>query len=153
MSDPLLAFPVLQDLGKAERRRLEGYLEERRHAKGDVVWSEHDESREALLLLEGSVRIEAQERVCGSVGAGEVLGGLSLVAIGPRECSATATEDVRLYALTRESYLRLRTEAPALALLLQECVLRSFAGAVRSLLSGIASSEAPEVPDEAAASS
>ncbi len=37
----------------------------------------------------------------------------------------------------------MRTETPALALLVQEGILRSFAGAVRSLLSGIAEPPTP----------
>ncbi len=138
MSDALAAFKLFDDLAAADREQLEGYLEERTHAAGDRLFPESDESNEALLLLEGSVEVETQEGVCGTLGAGSLLGGLSLVAIGSRECSATALEDVRLYALTRESYLRMRGEAPALALQVQESILRSFAGAVRSMLSGIA---------------
>ena len=143
MSDPLAAFKLFDDLGAADREQLEGYLEERTHAAGDPVFSENDESSEALLLLEGSVEVEAEERSCGTLRAGEVIGGLSLIAIGSRECSAVALEDVRLYALTREAYLRMRAETPALALLVQEGILRSFAGAVRSLLSGIAEPPTP----------
>ena len=143
MSDPLAAFKLFDDLGAADREQLEGYLEERTHAAGDPVFTERDESSEALLLLEGSVEVEAQERVCGTLRAGSVLGGLSLIAIGSRECSARALEDVRLYALTRESYLRMRAEAPALALQVQESILRSFAGVVRSMLSGVAEPAAP----------
>ena len=143
MSDPLAAFKLFDDLGAAEREQLESYLEERTHAAGDPVFTEKEESSEALLLLEGSVEVEARERTCGTLRAGSVLGGLSLVAIGSRECSAIALEEVRLYALTRESYLRMRAEAPALALLVQESILRSFAGAVRRVLSGMAEPAAP----------
>ncbi len=143
MSDPLAMFKQFEDLGAADREQLEGYLEERTHAAGDRLFPESDESNEALLLLEGSVEVESQERVCGILRAGSLLGGVSLVVIGSRECSAKALEDVRLYALTREAYLRMRVEAPALALQVQESILRSFAGAVRGLLSAIDEPAAP----------
>jgi hypothetical protein len=38
-------------------------------------------------------------------------------------------------SLTREAYLRLRDDVPALALRLQEAVLRSFSSLVRSVVS------------------
>jgi CRP-like cAMP-binding protein len=63
-----------------------------------------------------------------------VLGGLCLVSVGLRECDAVAAETSQLLCLSRESYLRLRSDQPALALQLEEAILRNFSSLVRNML-------------------
>lgn len=134
MRSPLEAFHLFDDLGGDDRLKFEEYLEERCFGDGQSVFLYHDESGEALLVAEGSVRIEREGETRCVLGPGHVLGGVSLVAIGTRECTAIADGPVRLFALNRGAYLRLRSEAPHLALVVQESILRSFAGSVRTLI-------------------
>lgn len=138
MSKPLADFALLEDLSHNDQLSLRGYLEEREHDDGETVCWERDESSEALMVLEGKLRIVSGGRSCGSLGSGEVLGALSLTSIGARECSAVAEGPVRLLALTREAYLRMRSDAPQLALGLQEGILRSLSDCVRDLLRKVA---------------
>jgi CRP-like cAMP-binding protein len=98
------------------------------------VFAAGEEAAELFLVEAGRVRIEAGGRAFGSLGAGEALGALSLVAIGARQCDAIAEGEVALLALSREAYLRLRGEAPSVALAVQESILRRFAGSVRAVL-------------------
>jgi CRP-like cAMP-binding protein len=128
------SFALLEDLGAGDRGCLGGYLEYRRFSRGQHVFSTGEEAAELFLVAEGRVRIEAAGRPYGALGAGEVFGALSLVAIGSRQCEAIADDDVTLLALSREAYLRLRSEAPAVALAVQESILRRFSASVRAVL-------------------
>ena len=100
-----------------------------------------DENRTAL---EGAVTIRADGQNVSELGPGEVLGALSLVSIGRRECDAVCAAPTRVMSLTRERYLRLREDLPSLALCLQEAVLRSFASLVRGAV-GDSRAAAPAV--------
>ena len=134
MSDPLTRCAVLQDLGSNDRKLLRDYMEERSVEAGSALFYAGEEASDLLIVAEGCVRVETDGQARGVVGPGEVLGGLSLVAIGTRACTAKAEDAVRVLALSREAYLRLRTEAPMIALVVQESILRSFAGSVRGVL-------------------
>jgi CRP-like cAMP-binding protein len=127
-------FALLQDLGDGERHRLEAYLEQRRLEPGQTVFRAGEEAAELYLVAQGRVRIDVGGRPFGALGAGDALGALSLVAIGARQCDAIAEDDVSLLALSREAYLRLRVDAPSLALAVQESILRRFTTSVRAVL-------------------
>jgi CRP-like cAMP-binding protein len=151
VSRDLDRFALLAALCEAERDALGRYLEERRFAAGAQLFDCGEESHELLLVLEGRVRLARGGRELGLVGAGETLGGLGLTRVGQRACAAHAAEAVRALALDRAAYHRLRVDAPATALSLQEAVARDFASAVAEALAaleGAAFDDAPEVDAE-----
>jgi len=130
--DPLEGFPLLEELERAERLALLPYLSERRYESGRSLFRSGREAEELLFLLEGEARVEVRRQPLCSVGAGDLIGGLSLLVVGRRRCDVVAQSVVRAFALERTAYLRLRKEAPSVALVIQEAVLRSFARAVGS---------------------
>jgi CRP-like cAMP-binding protein len=127
----LSKFELLSELGEHGRELLCDFLRERHLRAGQGVFRAGDEAEELLLLVEGQVRLSAQGESLGLVRPGSAIGGASLVTIGNRECDAIAENPVVLLVLSRESYLRLRSDAPDVALALQEGILRDFAGVVR----------------------
>jgi CRP-like cAMP-binding protein len=134
VSAELDTFALLHELSKEERASLMQFLNERRFDAGDQLFDVHDESEEMLLLVEGRVRLQSSGANEGFLEAGQVLGAASLVLVGNRMCAAFADGPVRVLALARESYLRLRSDYPRLALCLQEAIVHHFASDVRSLL-------------------
>jgi len=134
MSTGLDAFALLHELSSEERAHFEKFLTERRFDPGDQLFDVHDESEEMLLLLEGRVRLQSSGVSEGFVEAGEVMGAASLVLVGNRMCAAYADGPVRVLSLARESYLRLRSDLPRVALCLQEAIVHHFASDVRQLL-------------------
>jgi CRP-like cAMP-binding protein len=132
--NPLREFPLLQDITENDRRTLGEYARERRFDQGQKLFREGGEADSLLFLIEGRVRLELKGEEIGSIERGDVLGALSLFAIGTRECDAVAEEPTRVLALSREGYLRMRADDPAIALRLQEGILRSLASAVRDSL-------------------
>ncbi|MEE9281509.1 MAG: cyclic nucleotide-binding domain-containing protein [Myxococcota bacterium] len=132
MSADLGKFELLQELSEAQHDALAELLEERQLAAGDFVFRCGEEAAELFLIADGSIRLEIKRRELGVLRAGESIGAVSLAVVGNRQCDAVALESTSLLALNREGYLRLRADAPAVALALQEGILRSFAGFLRS---------------------
>jgi len=135
MIEFLAKFELLQELGDDGLELLAEFVEERRLCAQDYAFRAGDEAEELLLIVDGDLRLERKGRQLGRIRAGNAVGSVSLVAIGNRECDAIAENPVLLLVLSRESYLRLRSDAPQLALGLQEAVLREFANYVREAVS------------------
>jgi CRP-like cAMP-binding protein len=148
VSEDLGAFPLLQELPEAEQETLERYLEERSIEPDTRLFVPGDESDSLHLVVEGRIRLERGGKRVGSLGKGEVLGGLGLAIIGIRECSAVVEEPSRILLLDRAAYHRLRVDAPEIALSLQEALVRDFAAAVRETLDELAEMVGPHAEDE-----
>ncbi len=130
MKDPLGAFPVLDELGKDRRITLLPYLAEREYSEGRTLFRAGEESQELLLVVDGKLRIELHGSEICTLGPGEIIGGLSLLVVGRRRCDILAASDVRVLTMERATYVRIKSDAPALALAVQEAVLTAFARAI-----------------------
>jgi CRP-like cAMP-binding protein len=135
MTALLDGFPLLSELSSDERASLEACMEARELDVGSVLFHAGEEADALYLVIEGAVAIRAEGQSVSELGAGEVLGALSIVTVGMRECEASGATPTRLLSLTREGYVRLREDLPALALRLQEAILRNFSTLVRGVLS------------------
>jgi len=134
MNEKLGRFPLLGELIDSERGVLAEFLTERELDAGSTLFRTNEEAEELYFVTRGSLAIKADGQTVGELGAGEVLGALCLVSVGLRECDAVAIETSQLLCLSRESYLRLRSDQPALALKLEEGIVRSFSSLVRNIL-------------------
>ena len=136
-SEMLSKAAMLDELGEAGREVLAEFLEKRSYADGFLLFQQKQEASELLVVSQGSVGLRKGGEVIASLGVGECLGGVSLVAIGTRECEAFADGEVEVLALTRESYLRLRADYPGVALDLFEGILRHLSSALRDILGAL----------------
>jgi CRP/FNR family cyclic AMP-dependent transcriptional regulator len=134
MSLPLEKLTLFEEVGEEDRVLLEDFLSARTIPPGFQIFGSGDEASELLVVSAGEVALRLQSQEIGRLGPGDMLGGISLVAIGKRECEAIAEGEAEILFLTRENYLRLRSDYPHIALLLQEGVLRNVAETLRSLL-------------------
>lgn len=132
--DVLDKFSVLAELSSDEKETLSEFLDPLRVSDAKYIFRAGDESDSLLLIAEGRVRLEHDGEVHGAVGVGEVLGGVGLVLIGRRPTDAVADGPVLCLSLTRERYLRIRSESPSIALKLLEGVLQGFAQATRKFM-------------------
>jgi CRP-like cAMP-binding protein len=131
----LKGFALLAELGEEERELLVELLEPVVLAAGEQLFAEGQEADGLLLVERGSVELSSgRAGALGHVGAGDTLGSISLVAVGPREATAVAREASRLWLLSRESFRRLAYDAPRAACRILEAALADFAGAVRDEL-------------------
>lgn len=134
MNETLSKAPMLDELGEAGRELLEEFLEERSYADGFLLFQQNEEASELLVVSRGRVGLRKGGEVIASLGAGDCLGGVSLVVIGTRECEAFADGEVEVLVLTRQSYLRLRADCPGVALDLLEGIVRHVSLALRDAL-------------------
>lgn len=80
--------------------------EQRKLVKGQILFEEGDAGTEAFLISSGAIEIYrrgAIEQSLATLGAGELLGELSLIDDQPRAASARAAEDSVLIVLSKES--------------------------------------------------
>lgn len=134
MTPGLDGFPLLSELSADDRAALEVCLEARELDAGSTLYRAGEEAEALYFVVEGAVAVKDNGQVLCELTAGEVLGGLSIVSIGKRECEVVGAVPTQLRSLTREGYQRLREDTPALALRLQEAILRSFSALVRGVL-------------------
>lgn len=137
MSDALAKAAILEELGESGRETLSDFLEPRTYEDGFLLFQEDQEASEMLFISDGQVALRKDGEEIACLAEGDSLGCVSLVVIGRRECEAVANGRVEALALTRQSYLRLRADYPAVALDLQEGILRQVSGAARELVDDI----------------
>lgn len=134
MSAALNKAALLAEFGSDDRATLLDFLEAREVEEGRALFRRGDESQEMYLLVEGTLRLEVDGRDAGVIAPGDAVGTMSLVRMGGRQCAALAQERCRVLVLSRASYLRLRSEAPGVALLLQEAISQHVAAELLQLL-------------------
>ena len=136
----LKRFSLLSDLTDSDREALAELLEPIELAPGRQCFREGQEAEGLLLIDRGELRLESERSgELGSSGEGTVLGGLSLLVVGPREVTAIAVEPTRVLQLSRTAFLRLAEDHPRTALRLIQAITAELAGAVREGLDDIAS--------------
>ena len=134
MSDApeLKAFALLAELSEEERELVTDLLEHVELDPGEQLFCEGQEAECLVLIEKGTLDLtSARAGALGQVGAGESLGALALVAVGPREITAVAGEAASIWVLSRESFRRLCEDAPRAACRILEAALADFAAAVR----------------------
>jgi len=131
----LKPFALVEELSEEEREILCEELQREELASGEALFEEGAESDGMALLVEGELTLESRESgALGRVGAGAVLGALSLVAPGTRETSAVAASPCVVAWLDRSGFRRLVHDAPGVACKLQEAIVREAAGWLREAL-------------------
>jgi CRP-like cAMP-binding protein len=126
MIDPaeLKRFPILAELGEAEREAVADELEAVALEPGTRLFSEGEAGGSLWLLLEGCVRVASERHALrAELGAGETLGALSLAG-GPRRASVETTSRCRALRLGREGLARLAAHDPPAAERLLESIAR-----------------------------
>jgi CRP-like cAMP-binding protein len=134
VSASLDGVDLVQHWAQADRATLLEFLEPRSIEEGRALFRAGEESADLYFLVDGALRLEVAQRETGALGAGEVLGSMSLVGMGDHVCAALATKASRVLVLSRESYLRLRADHPAIALQLQEAIVARIATDLRKAL-------------------
>jgi CRP-like cAMP-binding protein len=128
----LKSFALLAELSEDERELLAELLERHSFDDGEQVFAEGQESEGLVLVEQGALLLSAKRAgALGQLVAGESLGAVSLVTVGPREATAVASGATRIAVLSRESFRRLIEDAPRGACRILEGALSDLAGAVR----------------------
>jgi CRP-like cAMP-binding protein len=117
MSEPetvsfLAGSPLLEGRDEHDLVQLARAMRGRRVAAGDVLWTEGDEARELLFVLDGEVGVElgapgGRTVEIARVGSGGVLGEVGLLEGGTHTMTVRAIEPTGLLALSRHDFAAL----------------------------------------------
>lgn len=125
----LRSIPLFAGFGRREIERLGQLVDEVDLPEGRVLMRQGDSGNEALVIIEGSARVERDGRLIAERTNGDVIGEIALVSEGPRTATVTLTAPSRLLVVGHREFHTLMDEMPDVRLK----VLSELARRVRDL--------------------
>lgn len=124
---------------------LEALFVERRLPAGEMLFHEGDPSDGLYWVRSGRLRVfrkvspahdpkQKQEQLLALLGAGQMIGEMSLVEEAPRSADVAAQEESVLYHLSKEGYEKLKREHPRTALRIQDLLVVTLSLRLREAL-------------------
>ena len=83
---------------------------------GAVIFEQGSEGDMMYVIIEGEVDIEVDGKHFGEVGAGGIVGEMSLIEPGPRSATVKARTDVKLYPVNQRQFNFLVQQTPTFPL-------------------------------------
>lgn len=114
--DLLRTIPLFAGLDRRELERLGQLCDQVDMPAGRALMRQGEPGSEAIVIVEGSARIERDGRTIAERGAGEVLGEIALLSEVPRTATVTLTEPSTLLVLGRREFHTLLDEMPEVRL-------------------------------------
>jgi CRP-like cAMP-binding protein len=134
----LKAFAPFAELSEAEREEIGELLEARHLSPGETLFAEGDDADALVLVVDGSLELSSRRtREKITVGSGAVIGGLSLLAVGPRETTALGAGRAEVRLLRRAEFLRLAEDNPRAACRIATALAADAAAAARQALEAL----------------
>lgn len=90
---------------------------------GSTIFSEGEAGHIMYVVLEGSIRLSVKGKDIETLGAGAVLGEMSLIDAAPRSATATALTDCRLVAITEQRFSFMVQQTPKFALQIMRVIV------------------------------
>ena len=96
---------------------------------GTMIIDQGQTGREAFVIVEGDVTVKRNNRKVATLGAGTVVGEMSLLDKGPRTATVICDTDCTLLVIDQRRFLGVVQEIPAIS----QKLLASLAGRIREL--------------------
>jgi CRP/FNR family transcriptional regulator, cyclic AMP receptor protein len=100
----LRAIPMFAELSKAALARIDSRMAEITVDPGSVLTTENESGREAFIIADGVAEVRVGGVPVSSVGAGDLVGEMSLLDRGPRTATVVALTPLRVYVLDRQEF-------------------------------------------------
>ena len=114
--DLLKSVPLFAGCTKSELKQLASSTDEVDLREGYVLMREGRPGREFFVLIDGNVRVTANDKKIADLSGGDWFGEIALLTKVPRTATITATSDVRALVLTDRSFRRVVETMPSIAL-------------------------------------
>ena len=129
MQDRLRTAPLFAALDDDAANALRSSMVDQRLTKGDVLFSEGEPGEKLYLIESGKIKLshtasDGRESIIAVLGAGEMLGELSLFDPGPRTATAIAVTNTKVVSLSHEALLPWLVGRPDLAVSLLAALAR-----------------------------
>ena len=96
----LKQIPIFSHLSDEEAKRLAAFATETSVADGQILMKEGDYSTELIAIEEGTADVIQHGQKIASLGKGDLIGEMGLLAREPRNADVVATSPMRLLKLT-----------------------------------------------------
>ena len=130
---------ALADLSEAEARAVVGFMQLRRVKHGTVLIREGEVTHTdfMMLILEGEVLVDNEvtsmddSMVMSIIGPGTLIGEMGVLDAAPRSATCTATSDLAVAVMSRESLLKLIQGNPAVGARLMLAISKRLSDRLR----------------------
>lgn len=113
--DTLAQISLFSDLSKADVKKLARLMTPVDIKAGREFITEGKPGREAFILLEGTASVRRGKRLIATLGPGDFIGEMSVIAGYPRSATVTAETDLVCEVLNRREFSSLLDEVPTIA--------------------------------------
>ncbi|MFY0582076.1 Crp/Fnr family transcriptional regulator [Cystobacter fuscus] len=120
-SQLLAQIPMFEQLSEEDLGHLSGLMQQRRYAKGEVIFHKGDVGTALFIVRRGEVAIrlsssEGREVILSMLHRGDSFGELALLDGEPRSTDAVAREETHLLSLHQEDFRRFLADRPRVAM-------------------------------------
>ncbi len=123
-NDIAATLPIFADLSKADLRKVTALMTPVDLKAGQQFIKEGTPGREAFFIIDGNATVRRGGRVLATLGPGDVIGEMSVLAGTPRSASVTAETPMRVEVLNRREFSALLDEVPGLAKKIMTAVIK-----------------------------
>jgi CRP-like cAMP-binding protein len=109
----LKSIPLFSELSEAEAKRLAAFANETSIAEGQILMKEGDYSTELIAIEEGTADVVKGGQKIASLGPGDLIGEMGLLAREPRNADVIATSPMMVLRLTHWEIRRMSAETVA----------------------------------------
>ncbi len=113
--ESLKNVPLFNACSKKELETVAKAADEIMMTEGSLIVDQGQTGREAFVILSGEVTIKRSGRKVATLGAGDVVGELSLLDHGPRSASAICATDCTLLVIDQRRFVSVLNDVPSIA--------------------------------------
>ena len=118
--DRLARLPLFADLDDAQRAEIAACVREVTLEPNTTLAAQGDNAYEFFVIEDGQAEVRKDGEVIGSVGQGDVVGEIGLLATGARTATVVSTTPMTLVAMFAREFRQIEKSTPAIAKTLRE---------------------------------
>jgi CRP-like cAMP-binding protein len=127
--DSLRNVPLFSACTKKELEKVAKAVDEITMTAGTLLVDQGQTGREAFVVIDGAVAVKRNGRKIATLGAGDVVGELSLLDHGPRTATAVCETDCTLLVIDQRRFLGVIDDVPSIS----HKLLAALASRIRDL--------------------
>lgn len=113
-TDLLKGVPLFADCSKRELREISQHADEVTLPAGYALTTEGASGQELVVIVEGAADVRRKGRKINTVGAGDFVGEIALIADTPRTATVTTTVETYALVLSRRDFRALMKHVPSI---------------------------------------
>ena len=112
--DLLKRVPLFADCSKRELREISQHADEVTLPPGYALTTEGASGQELVVIVEGAAEVRRNGRKINTVGTGDFVGEIALIADVPRTATVRTTEETHALVLSRRDFRALMKHVPSI---------------------------------------